>query len=273
MPDKYKFLRERSDQVWHQTLLIHGRAPETRIASSLSLIEILTVLYYGGILRYNPAKPLWEGRDRVIISKGHGGIAMYVILADLGFFPTKALESVCKVGSFMGGIPDPIVPGIETVNGSLGHGPGVACGMALALKRKELTNRVFVVVGDGEINEGSVWEAVMFAAHHKLDNLIMILDNNTKCMLGESKNVLNMLPFAPKFESFGWQVCEVDGHNIEAINLALHNCCSDEAKKPRVLIANTIKGHGVASLESDPICHVKSLNQQEVINLTGERDG
>jgi len=268
--DKKTFLQDKARWVWKNTLLIHGTAPETRIASSLSLVEVLTVLYYGNILKFKPAEPLWEGRDRVIFSKGHGAIAMYAILADLGFFPATALESVCTPGSFLGGIPDPIVPGFETVNGSLGHGPGVACGIALALKRKKNASRVFVIVGDGEINEGSVWEAIMFAGHHKLDNLVMILDNNTKCMLGKTNDVLDMRPVAPKFESFGWQAEEVDGHDILAVKKSLEGLCAGTVMKPRILIANTIKGHGVPALENDPICHVKSLSRDDVKKLTGE---
>ena len=265
-----ELIKNKARWVWRQTLMIHGRAPETRIASSLSPIEVLTVLFYGGFLRFDPANLSWEKRDRFIVSKGHGAISLYAILSDLGFFSSKELDSVCKTGSFLGGIPDPIVPGFETVNGSLGHGPGVGCGMALGLKRKQSDNRVFVVTGDGELHEGAVWEAIMFAGHHKLNNMIMIVDNNTKCMLGETENVINLFPLAPKFESFGWFVKEVPGHDVAAVFAGLEECCGSSIMRPRVLIANTIKGHGVPSLENDPICHVKSLGQNEINKLLGE---
>jgi len=160
-------LSEKAKWVWRETLKVHRRAAETRIASSLSPIEIFVALYYGGVLRFDPKKPWAEERDRCIISKGHGSICMYPILADLGFFPMSELERVCVKGGFLGGIPDPVIPGYETVNGSLGHGAGVGTGMALGLKRKKSDRSVFVIVGDGELHEGANWEAFMFASHHK----------------------------------------------------------------------------------------------------------
>jgi transketolase len=156
-------LKAKARWVWLETLRIHRRAPETRLASSLSPVEIFVALYYGGVLRFNPTQPLTETRDRCIISKGHGSICMYPILADLGFFAMEELEHVCESGSFLGGIPDPVIPGYETVNGSLGHGLGVATGMALGLNRKGSDRDVFVIAGDGELHEGSNWEAAMFA--------------------------------------------------------------------------------------------------------------
>ena len=153
----FKELQEQADWVRRETLKIHKIAPETRLASSLSAVEILTVLYYGRVLAFDPHHIHAENRDRLIISKGHGSISLYPILADCGYFPKDELLKVCKEGSFLGGIPDAIIPGYETINGSLGHGLGVGCGMALALKRKERKETVFVLVGDGELFEGSVW--------------------------------------------------------------------------------------------------------------------
>src|SRR3990167_6626458 len=190
MPNDRYFLRDKAQWVWRETLKIHRRAPETRLASSLSVIEIFVALYYGGILRYTPSAPWAENRDRCIISKGHGSICMYPILADLGFFPMEELQRVCQAGSFLGGIPDPIIPGYETVNGSLGHGVGVGCGMATAFKSLGKSNNVFVVTGDGELHEGSIWEGFMYAGHHKLDNYNVIVDHNKKCMLGMTKDIL-----------------------------------------------------------------------------------
>jgi transketolase len=184
-------LKQRANWVRIETLKIHKIAPETRLASSLSAVEILAVLYYGKILKFNSKNIHAENRDRLIISKGHGSISFYPILADCGYFSKDQLSRVCKEGSILGGIPDSIIPGYETINGSLGHGLGVGCGIALALKRKKRKEKVIVIVGDGELYEGSVWEAVMFASEHRLGNLILVVDNNKVCMLDYCYKILN----------------------------------------------------------------------------------
>ena len=260
----YDFLRNKSLWVRKETLKIHAHAPETRLASSLSAVEIFTTLYYGKIIRYNPKDINWPGRDRFIISKGHGAISFYPILADLGFFPKKELSRVCKEGTFLGGIPDSVIPGFETINGSLGHGLGVACGIALALKRKKKDESVFVLLGDGELYEGSVWEAIMFAAEHKLDNLIAILDSNKVCMLDYCKNIIDLEPLERKFEAFGWKARVIDGHNESRLYNALVDFKKNRSGKPKVLIADTVKGKGVASLEKDPLSHIRNLNKEEI---------
>ena len=258
------FLRKKAIWVRKETLKIHKIAPETRIASSLSAVEIFVVLYYGKILNFNAENIYWAGRDRFVISKGHGAISLYPILADLGFFNKEELNNVCKEGTFLGGIPDSIIPGFETINGSLGHGPGVACGMALALKRKKAKENVLVLIGDGELYEGSVWEAIMFAGEHKLDNLILILDNNRICMLDYCKKILDLEPLEEKFKAFKWQVITVDGHNVDQIYNSLITLKDDKNNKPKLLIANTIKGKGVPSLETDSLSHIKSLKPAEI---------
>jgi transketolase len=259
-----KFLKDKVLWVRQKTLNIHKAAQETRIASSLSAVEIFVVLYYGKILKFKPNEPDWEGRDRFIISKGHGSISLYPILADLGYFKKKELMRVCEEGSFLGGIPDPIIPGFEAVNGSLGHGLGVACGVALALKRKKRKEKVFVLLGDGELYEGSIWEAVMFAGGHKLDNLIVIIDNNRICMLDYCRNILNLEPLDKKFKAFNWQVKNADGHNIGQLFRALINLKNGKSDKPNLLIANTVKGRGVPQLECDPLSHIRHLSAEEV---------
>jgi transketolase len=258
------FLKEKALWVRRETLKIHKIAPETRLASSLSDVEIFVALYYGDILKFDPKNPRWENRDRFIISKGHGAISLYPILGDFGFFDKEALDRVCKEGSFLGGIPDIIIPGFETTNGSLGQGLGVACGISLALKIKNLNQKVFVLLGDGELYEGSVWEAIMFASEHKLDNLIAIIDDNKRCMLGYCKNILDLAPLEDKFKVFNWSVKTVDGHNVEAVYDALKGFKEDKIHRPRVLIANTVKGKGVPQLEGDPLCHIKSLKEDEI---------
>ena len=264
------FLRERALWVRRETLKIHKVAPGTRVASSLSDVEIFAVLYYGKILRFDPDNTQWEDRDRLIVSKGHGAISLYPILADLGFFDKGELKRVGREGSFLGGIPDPIIPGFETVNGSLGHGLGVACGMALALKRKGIDAHVFVLLGDGELFEGSVWEAIMFASHHRLDNLIAIVDNNKICMLDYCKNIINLEPLEDKFRGFGWDVECVNGHDVEELYTAITEFKDKDGNQPKAIIANTIKGKGVPQLEGDPLCHVKSLTEDEVDDLLEE---
>lgn len=249
-------LRAKAHWVWRETLAIHRRAPETRVASSLSPIEIFVALYYGGILRFNPTEPLAAQRDRCVISKGHGSICMYPILADLGFFPKEELLRVCHSGGFLGGIPDPIIPGYETVNGSLGHGLGVATGMALGLNRLDSDRQVFVVSGDGELHEGANWEAVMFASHHKLDNLNLIVDDNRISMLGYTDDIVSHGSLATRFASFGWDCQELDGHDVLAVRDALSAMKANTTGKPKVLIAKTIKGHGIPGLENAALSHI-----------------
>ena len=254
-----KFMKEKALWVRRETLNIHRIAQETRLASSLSAVEIFVALFYGGIIKFDSKNPGWEGRDRFIISKGQGSISFYPILADLGYFAMDELKKVCKEGTFLGGIPDPIIPGYETVNGSLGHGLGVACGMALALKRKKRQERVFVLLGDGELYEGSVWEGIMFAGEHKLDNLVLIIDNNKICMLDYCKNILDIEPLDEKFKTFKWAVDIVEGHDIAKVYASLIELKEDSGGRPKVLIANTIKGKGVLSLETDPMSHIKNI--------------
>jgi transketolase len=249
-------LRKKSHWVWRETLAVHRRAPETRLASSLSSIEIFVALYYGGVLRFDPAHPLAERRDRCIISKGHGSICMYPILADLGYFPLEELQRVCQAGSFLGGIPDPVIPGYETVNGSLGHGLGVATGMALGLRRKGSDRSVFVVVGDGELHEGANWEAIMFASQHGLDNLHLIVDDNRICMLGYTDDIVSHGSLSERLSAFGWDCQEVDGHDVIAVQAALLQMKANHAGKPKALIARTLKGHGVPGLENAPLSHI-----------------
>lgn len=263
-------LSQKARWVWAETLRMHRLAPETRVASSLSAVEIFTVLYYGGLLAHQGANPRWEGRDRLIASKGHGSISLFPILADRGYFERFELDRICQEGSFLGGIPDTIIPGYETINGSLGHGIGVACGMALGLKRKGSSSHVFVVAGDGEFCEGSMWEGIMFAAQHRLDNLTVIIDNNRICMLDRCENIMTVEPFDRRFEAFGWEAQRVDGHDVGELHAALTAFKARGASgRPAVLIADTIKGKGVAELEQDTLCHLRTLTPAEIDRAMG----
>jgi len=264
------YLKDKADWVKKELLKIHKIAPGIRLASSLSCIEILTTLYYRKIINYDPKNIFWDQRDRFIISKAHGSVSFYPILADLGFFGMEQLAMVGKPGGILADIPDCSIPGYETVNGSLGHGLGVACGISLALKRRNRKENVFVLSGDGELFEGSVWEAIMFAPHHKLNNLILIIDNNKICMLDYCKNIIDIEPIEDKFKVFGWQTAIVDGHNIEELYDILTHAKIRISDKPIVIIANTVKGKGVARLEKDSLCHIKSLTIEEVDKLLME---
>lgn len=265
------YLKDKAAWVKKELLKIHRIAPGIRLASSLSCVEILTTLYYGKIINCDPQNIYWDQRDRFIISKAHGSVSFYPILADFGFYGMEQLALVGKPGGILADIPDCSVPGYETVNGSLGHGLGVACGISLALKRKNRKEKVFVLLGDGELFEGSVWEAIMFATHHKLNNLILIIDNNKICMLDYCKNIINFEPIEDKFAAFGWQTTIVDGHNIADLYNTLtlaRESSTDE--KPRVIVANTVKGKGVARLETDSLCHIKALSIEEIDRLLME---
>lgn len=257
-------LEAKADWVRYKTLEMHKVAPGTRVASSLSPVDILTTLYYGGLLRQNPANTQDPTRDRLIASKGHGSLCLYPILADLGFFSAEELEHVGNDGCLLGVIPEQAVPGIETTNGSLGHGPGVACGMAIGLKRRNNPATVFVLCGDGEMNSGAVWEAVMFASAQKLDNLVLIVDDNGRSMLGYQKDIMGLDPLVEKFKAFHWSAEEVDGHNIPALMSVLSHAKAERNDHPKAIICKTVKGHRIPELETDPLAHIRILSPQRV---------
>lgn len=269
MLNDIRLLTEKAAWVWRETLVIHKRAPETRIASSLSPIEIFVALFYGRVLRQFPGVPLHPERDRLVVSKGHGSICLYPILADLGFFPPSELERICQKGSFLGGIPDPVIPGYETVNGSLGHGLGVGAGIAFGSKRGGLDRNVFVLCGDGELHEGSNWEAIMFASHHSLDNLSMVVDDNGIAMLGRTRDVVAHGDLASRLRAFGWEAAVVDGHNLAELYPALLEMKGRRDGKPKALIAKTVKGRGVPGLEDAPLSHVMAPTREVLDHLLG----
>jgi transketolase len=262
--DFIKFLENKAKYVRIETLKIHKIAREIRIASCLSDVEIFTVLYYGKILNFDPKNINYEKRDRLIISKGHGAISLYPILVDFGILNKDVLEKICQEGTKYGSIPDCSITGFEVTSGSLGHGFGIACGIALGLKKKRINSKVFILSGDGELFEGSVWEGVMFASHHKLGNIIVIIDNNKICMGDYCKNIIDLTPLKKKFEAFNWKVKIVNGHNVKELYETLLMLKHDNSEKPKVLIADTIKGKGAPILEGDSLCHVRSLNENEI---------
>jgi transketolase len=227
------------------------------IGPALSLIEILRVLY-DDVLKYDSQKPHWEDRDRLILSKGHGCLALYAILADKGFFPLDVLKTFGKPDSILGGHPErDKVPGVEASTGALGHGLPIGVGIAIAGRIKKKDHRVVVITGDGEINEGSVWEAALCANKHHLSNLTVIVDYNKLQSYGTTKEVLDLEPLVDKWKSFGFATVEVDGHNVNDLTSLFKKIPLDK-NKPTVVIAHTIKGKGFPMAEGNPQWHHKN---------------
>ncbi len=233
------------------------------IPASLSVVEILAVLYYD-IMNINPQNPQDPQRDRFILSKGHAGVALYTILADKGFFDKRHLSTFGKRGTILGGHPDMYrVPGVEASTGALGHGFPFGVGMALAGKMDKKDYRVFILLGDGECQEGSVWETALFAPQHKLDNVVAIIDYNKYQALDRLDKIVSLDPLVDKWQAFGWEVREVDGHDIGALN-EVFRTVPFVSGKPSLVIAHTIKGKGISFMENTPIWHYRLPNDQEM---------
>ena len=227
-------------------------------------------MFYGGILNYFPDDPLNDNRDRLIVSKGHGSICLYPILADLGFFDKKELDRVCQKGGILGGIPDPIIPGYETVNGSLGHGLGVAAGIALGQKRRGHNNNVFVLTGDGELHEGSTWATIMLAPTYVDSNLVVFIDFNGLQSYDKVKDVISYDKLDKILEHFGWKVIKIrDGHSFKEL-LRLKKTININYKKPLCIKCKTIKGKGVHKMENDNLWHYKPPNKTEYSHFLKE---
>lgn len=232
-------------------------------ASAFSLVEIFRVLY-DDILRYDPKVPKWRDRDRCILSKGHGCLALYAILADKGFFPASELWNFCKSDGILGGHPEHKVPGVEASTGSLGHGLSIGVGFALYARTEGAKHRVFVVIGDGESNEGSVWEAALSASKHRLDNLTVIVDYNKQQSYGSTFEVLDLEPFTDKWRAFGFAIEEVEGHDVAALRDTLGRPPFNPGK-PNAVICHTIKGKGISFVENNLEWHHKNKVTPEEI--------
>ena len=252
---KISFLQERALLVRQKTFEMVMKAGRGHLGGSFSCTEILVCLYYGGILRYNPKNPQLKKRDRFVLSKGHANNTLYVILADLGFFSEKELGIFLQNGSILGGHSDPQVPGMEIVAGSLGHGLGVACGMALGFKLDKQDIKTYVLIGDGECQEGSTWEAALFASQHKLGKLIAILDRNRLGSEEFTETTAGREPLADKWTAFGWEVKSINGHSVSEVYKTLSRSRSRKSPRPLMIIANTIKGKGITYMENDPKSH------------------
>jgi transketolase len=238
--------------------------------SAMSTVEILRVLY-DDFMKYDPKNPKKEKRDRLILSKGHGCLSLYSILADKGFFSKKYLGKVGHPNSILGGHPEYLkVPGIEASTGALGHGLSIASGMALSLKIKKSKSKVFVILGDGEINEGSNWEAAMSASKHQLTNLKVFIDYNKIQSYGFTKDVVDLEPLTLKWKSFGFEVSEVNGHNVKELRSNIKKFYKKKDKKPSITICHTIKGKGFSFAENNPFWHHKNSFTQEDIKKFDE---
>ena len=242
-----------------------GAAGSGHPGGSLSCADILTALYFGDVLTYDPADPHMDGRDYFILAKGHAAPALYATLAHAGFFPTDELITLRKLGSMLQGHPDSsLVPGVEVSTGSLGQGLSIAAGAACGLRLEDSPASVFAVLGDGECEEGQVWEAAMFAAHRSLDNLTAIIDNNGLQIDGAITDVCSPERIGEKFAAFGWDVREVDGHDMQALVELLAACKADRGGKPHAIIAHTVKGKGVSFMENQVGWHGKAPNAEQM---------
>ena len=242
--------------------MVH-RGRSAHIGSSLSMADLVAVLY-AGALRVDPERPDWEERDRFIVSKGHAAAIVYAALAQAGFFPADWLESYSGDGSRLGGhVTHRGVPGVEASTGSLGHGLPIGAGLALAAKRDGNPSRTFVMLSDGELDEGSNWEAILFAPHHRLDNLVAIVDYNKIQSFGSVAEVLELDPLADKWRAFNWAVREVDGHDHDELQRTFAELPFEEGR-PSVVIAHTVKGSGVSFMEDQLLWHYRPPSDEQL---------
>jgi len=258
-------LDQRSKDLRKTIIKTLGAGGRGHVGASLSLVEILRVLY-DDITKFDPKNPKWPNRDRCVLSKGHGCVALYTILVDKGFFPQEELWKFCKFDGILGGHPEHKVPGIEASTGSLGHGLSLGIGMALNARIIKADYRVFVIVGDGECNEGSIWEAALCAGKHKLENLTVLVDYNKYQSYASTYEVQDLEPLSDKWKSFGFGVKEVNGHDVKELQKVLKNI-PIEQKKPTAIICHTIKGKGVRFAENDMRWHHKSNFTDEDIAI------
>jgi transketolase len=231
--------------------------------TSLSAVEIATALFFGGVLRYDAKNPQWPERDRFIVSKGHAAPLLYAVLAEAGYFAVEELATLRKLGSRLEGHPNMRrLPGVEASTGSLGQGLSIGLGQALALRLDGLDARVFVLLGDGEIDQGQVWEAAMAAVKYRADNLIAIVDHNGYQQTGATADVLDLRPIASKWAAFGWSTQEINGHDMAAVLDALKKTCNAKGT-PSVIVAKTVKGYPIIDLLSEKNYHGKALSPED----------
>jgi transketolase len=262
--DSTEELKRLATRLRIEIIKMIGAAGSGHPGGSLSEVELLAALYFR-VLRHNPKNPGWRERDRFILSKGHGCPALYAVMAEAGYIDPALLSTLRKLGSPLQGHPDKrMLPALEASTGSLGQGLSIGIGMALAAQLDKLDYHTFVMVGDGEIQEGQNWEAAMFAPYHKLSNLTLIVDYNHQQLDGFTKDILDVDPLPAKFSSFGWNAVEIDGHNFDEVIPALEKARTNTSGKPVAIIANTIKGKGVSFMENNPKWHGVAPKPEEV---------
>jgi transketolase len=267
-PEKI-LVAEFAKRIRKHVITMTSRANSSHIGSCLSMTDILAALY-GKVLRFDAACPDWPDRDRFLLSKGHGCAALYATLAECGFFPKDWLDNYYLNGTRLAGhATHKGTPGVELSTGSLGHALPVACGMALAGKRDRKNYRTFVVLSDGECDEGSNWEAALFAPQHKLDNLAVIVDYNKIQSLGRVKEVIDLDPLADKWRAFNWGVRELDGHDLAALDDALSNLPFEQGK-PSCIVAHTVKGKGVSFMEDKLLWHYSAPKGEDLTKALAE---
>ncbi len=270
--DKYNDLKQIASKLRISIIEMLQEAKSGHPGGSLSACEILTALYFKE-MRVDPNNPQWPDRDRFVLSKGHGAPVLYAALAEKGFFPKEELMSLRKIDSMLQGHPDmKDTPGVDMTTGSLGQGLAAANGMALAGKLDNKDYRVYALIGDGEAQEGIIWEAAMCAAHYKLDNLTVFLDHNGLQIDGFNRDVMNIEPIDEKFKAFGWHVINIDGHSFEGIFAALEEAKKTKGK-PTMIIAKTVKGKGVSFMENQVGWHGKAPSQEEAKKALDEIGG
>ena len=255
-------------KIREHTLRMVHRANASHVGTGLSMADILAVLY-SGTVKVDSADPRAHDRDRVILSKGHGAAAFYAALAEAGFFATDLLDSFCQDGSPLAGHVSHFVPGVDFSTGSLGHGLSLGCGVALGFRLDGRPGRAYVILSDGECDEGSTWEAALFAPHHELDNLVAIIDYNKIQSFGSVREVLELEPFADKWTAFRWHVQVVDGHDHASLFHAFEIAASTKGR-PSVIIANTIKGKGVGFMQGELLCHYRAPSDAQLENALRE---
>ncbi len=259
-------LQALAKQIRRHIIEMTGAAKSGHPGGSLSSVEILVTLFFGGVLRHDPKRPDWPERDRFILSKGHGAPALYAVLAECGYeaAPRELLKTLRKLGSPYQGHPDKrFLPVLEASTGSLGQGLSLAMGMGFAARLNGNPSRTYVLLGDGEIQEGQIWEAAMFGAYHKIDNVTAIVDYNKMQLDGFIKDVMELEPLVPKWQAFGWHVLEVDGHSFPALQAAF-TLAREVRGRPTVIIAHTVKGKGVSFMENNPKFHGVAPTPEEV---------
>jgi transketolase len=250
-------------RVRREIVQMIGEAKSGHPGGSLSAVEILTTLYFD-VMRHDPSNPKWPDRDRFILSKGHACPVLYCLMAETGYTPIDQLNTLRKLGSIYQGHPDRrFIPSLEASTGSLGVGPSMGLGMALAARLNRSPSRTYVLIGDGESQEGQIWEAAMFGAFHKVDNLVVIEDYNKIQLDGFVKDIMDVAPLADKWRAFGWHTLEIDGHDFPTLQAAFAEAAATKGK-PTAIVANTIKGKGVSFMENNPKFHGTAPTPAEV---------